>query len=227
VAGPLGAIVQKCTKTYVRRRFPNAVVLREKLYEALREKISFSSREEEEVVKLLQSKDQLTEQEWDRVFQQIDDNEEKGVSNHVLFSSLTVAQLTLLADEAPDLFASLGKDYAKYADEGTFNFDYCDVIATRAKVFYERGELDLKALIALAILELGTSHNRWFVERMFLQMAGAAISEELADRIATEVDVQGVKFARKIEHIERSISANRSELHPILLKKAEEDIDED
>lgn len=227
VPGALGEIVQKCTKTNVRRRFANVVTLRERLYEALREKITFSSREEEEVVKLLQSKEQLSEQEWDRVFQQIDDNDERKLSNHAIFSALTVAQLSYLTNEAPDLFASLGKDYARYAQEGTFNFEYCDVIATRAKVFYDQGELDLKALITLALLELGTSHNRWFVERMFLQMAGAAISEELAERIATEIDVQGIDFARQIEHVERSISASRNDLHPVLLKKIEDGVDED
>jgi hypothetical protein len=94
----------------------------------------------------------------------------------------------MLATEAPDLFASLGKDYAEYA-HGTFSFDYCDVIATRAEVFYTHGELDLKAIIALAMLKLGTSHNRWFVERKFVQMAGPSISDELAERIATEIDV--------------------------------------
>jgi len=99
VAGPLGPIIQQCTKTYVRRRFPNVVALREKLYEVLREAISFSSQEEEEIVKLLQEKDQLTEQEWDRVFQQIDENDEKGRPNHAIFSALTTAQLEQLATE--------------------------------------------------------------------------------------------------------------------------------
>ena len=151
VAGPVGPIVQKCTKTNVRRRFPDVVALREKLYEVLRETIAFSSPEEEELVALLQQKDALTEQEWDRVFQQIDENDEKGASKHPLFRALTTAHLEQLATESPDLFASLGKDYAKYAQRGGFDFDYCDVIATRAEVFYDHGELDLKALITLAL----------------------------------------------------------------------------
>jgi eukaryotic-like serine/threonine-protein kinase len=219
VAGPIGPIVQRCTKTNVRRRYPTVAALREQLYEVLSEKISFSSREEEEVVNLLHSKDQLTEQEWDRVFQQIDETEEKGGSHHALFRALTIVQLEGLAEEAPDLFASLGRDYAKYAYAGTFDFDYCDVVATRADVFYERGELDLKASIALAMLELGTSHNRWFVERKFMSMVGADISEALAERTGTEIDVQGINFARLIQHVEQSISASRNDLHPILLKK--------
>jgi eukaryotic-like serine/threonine-protein kinase len=220
VPGPLGPIVQKCTKLLSLRRYPNVAALREKLYEVLQERISFSSREEEEIVRLLQQKESLTEQEWDRVFQQIDENDEKGASNHALFSALTTSHLEQLASETPDLFASLGKDYAKYAQDGSFDFSYCDVIATRAEVFYKHGELDLKAVIALALLALGTSHNRWFVERKFVEMASTSITEELAERIATEIDVQKIKFDRMIDHLERSISLSRDALHPVLANKA-------
>ena len=227
VPGQVGPVVQKRTKSNVRRRFPNVVTLREKLYEALSVEITFASREEEELVTLLKSRDQLSDQEWDRVFQQIDDNEEKRASNHALFQALSVAQLRNLADEAPDLFASLGKDYARYAQLGGFNFTYCDVIAARAEIFYERGELDLKALIALALLQLGTSHNRWFVEHKFLQMAGTTISDDLAERIATEIDVQAIDFSAQIAQLELSIGVTRKELHPVLRQKAGEEADED
>jgi len=218
VPGPLGPIIQQCTKSNVRRRFEAVGRLREKLFEVLQQPVSFSSREEEELVQLLHQQDTLTEQEWDRVFQQIDENDDKDISNHVIFSALKIAHIRQLAHDAPDLFASLGKDYAKYAQNGTFNFDYCDVIATRAEEFYNFGELDLKAVIALAMLELGTSHNRWFVERKFLQMAGPSISEELAQRIETEVQVQQIDFGRKVDHLERSISASGNDLHPTLAK---------
>ena len=173
VPGELSSIVQRCTKQNVRRRYPNVAKLREELYEALsHETISFSSKEEEEIVKLLQSKDDLSAEERDRVFQQIDENDEKELSNHAIFRSLSLAQLERLASEAPDLFASLGKDYAKYACGQSFDFDYCDVIANKADVFYRQGELDLKALITLALLELGISHNRWFVRENFRTNGG-------------------------------------------------------
>jgi eukaryotic-like serine/threonine-protein kinase len=219
VPGPLGPIIQKCTKNNVRRRYLNVVTVREKLYEVLREEIAFSSQEEEELVQLLQGNDLLTEQEWDRVFQQIDDNEEKGASNHALFRALTITHIEHLAKEAPELFASLGKDYAKYAQGTSFDFDYCDVIAARAQIFYDHGELDLKAVTAIAMLELGTSHNRWFVERKFVQMAGTSISDELAERIATEIDVKKYNFSHAIAHLERSIGVSRGDIHPTLSKK--------
>lgn len=125
-----------------------------------------------------------------------------------------------LASEAPDLFASLGKDYAKYACGQSFDFDYCDVIANKADVFYQHGEFDVKALITLALLELGISHNRWFVERTFVRMAGQSISDDLAKRIVTEIDVQKLNFVHLIDRLERSIDAQRDNLHPILQQKA-------
>ena len=78
VPGDLASIVQRCTKQNVRRRYPNVAKLREELYEAFRvQTISFSSQEEEEIVALLQSKDDLSADEWDRVFQQIDENDKE------------------------------------------------------------------------------------------------------------------------------------------------------
>jgi hypothetical protein len=221
VPGTLGPIVQKCTKQNVRRRYPTVAALREELYAALDTAvISFSSREEAEVVSLLKGTSELTPEEWDRVFQQIDENDDKKRSNHPIFQALSLAHLRHLFDESPDLFASLGRDYAKYTMSGGFDFDYCDVIANRAEVFFEHGEMDVKALIALALLEMGVGHNRWFVERKFMKMAGPEISDALAARIAAEITVQKIDFPRLIERLERSISASRTQLHPVLRAKA-------
>lgn len=66
------------------------------------------------------------------------------------------------------------------------------------------------------MLELGTSHNRWLVEWQFLRMAGTDVSAPLANRIKIELGVQNVPFVRRVEHLEASIGAKRSRLHPIL-----------
>lgn len=217
VSGPVGPIIQKCTKQNVRRRYKDVAALREALYEVLStEAIVFTSQEEEDVVKLIQSKEILTDGEWDRVFQQIDENSDKARSNHVIFRALTVAQITQLATESPELLASLGNDYASYAEGESFDFDYCDVIAGKADIFFHYGELDLKARIALAVLELGTSHNRWFVERKFMTMAGPHISDDLANRMRVEIEAKNIKFEDLILHLEDSISESRDNLHPIL-----------
>lgn len=223
VPGDLGPIVQKCTKTNLHRRYRTVAALREDLYEVLsREVITFSSREEEGIVKLLQSGQKLSDQDWDKVFQQIDENDEAKRSNHAIFHALTLDHLNALQQSALELFAALGEDYAQYAQDGSFDFDYCDVIADKAQVFYDLGELDLKARIAVAMLVLGTGHNRWFVERRFLSMAGHGIPPALAERICVEFEVQELDFPWLIKRLENSISANRTSLHSILQEALED-----
>lgn len=217
--GPIGPVVEKCTKRNIRRRYQLVAELREALFAVLDPSvITFSSREEEEIVNLLQSKENLNDGEWDRVFDCFDDNAANGRPNNSIFRALTIAHLQNLAQTAPELFASLGSDFARFIESQNFDFDYCDVLANKAQVFYELGELDIKAQVVLAMLVLGVSHNRWYVEGKFLDFAGHSIPEELASRIVSEAEAAGVDLVRQIERLEGSITRDRTELHPVLQK---------
>ena len=123
------------------------------------------------------------------------------------------------------MFESLGKDYAEYAISKDFGFEYCDVIGSRAQAFYQRASIGLQAQLALAMLQLGTSHNRWYVERLFMQMASPSISNELAERIIVELNVQEIDFEAKVSHVEISIGVNRIGLHPILLDRLQGNVE--
>lgn len=118
----------------------------------------------------------------------------------------------------PELFHALGNDYASFAESYGFDFDFCDVIASIAQIFYDNGEIDLKANITLAMLELGATHNRWFVERKFIRMAGPEISDELADRIAIEVEIRALPFAQRFDHVKDSIGVSDSSINSKLAK---------
>ena len=153
--GPLHDVISKCTKTNLRRRYSSVTALREDLYELLTtEEITFVSVQEEAIVGLLRRSTPLTDDEWDRVFQQIDENLDRGVPCHAIFRALSADHLNILATTEPGLFASLGSDYAAYAMSMPFDFDYCDVMADKAQIFYDHGELDLKAKMAIALLRL-------------------------------------------------------------------------
>jgi dsDNA-specific endonuclease/ATPase MutS2 len=112
-------------------------------------------------------------------------------------------------------------EYASFAETYSFDFDFCDVVATISQIFYDEGEIDLQANTALAMLELGTSHNRWFVERKFVSMVSPSITDELAERIVTEVDVREIPFARKLAHVMTSISVNDESFHSMIAKLGE------
>lgn len=217
VPGELGAIVSKCTKRLARRRYANIGVLREELYNVLNTKeIVFNSSDEEQAVKLLQDNTTLTEEQWDIVFLQLEENIEKSVSCSNIFSAVAEHHINELHQEAPELFAALGEYFADFVMNSSFNFDYCDIVASRAQVFYDLGSIQLQAKIALALLVMGTSHNRWYVERKFVSMAGLTISDKLANRMKIELEVQEIEFVRNMGHLMRSISVTKSVLHPIL-----------
>jgi serine/threonine protein kinase len=217
VAGALKPIVEKCTKTQPRRRYASIASLREELFDVLDNTvIQFFSEEEEDVIEILNASDQLTDDQWDRAFNLIDDNADKGVSNRNIMRALSLGHIDSIFASSPDMFHGLGEIYADYAVSGAFDFDYCDVISDKAQVFFDLGDLSLQAKIALAMLELGTSHNRWRLEWQFMRMAGSECEPALAMRIRMDVIAKSFPFRAKMEHVERSIGETPDKLHPAL-----------
>lgn len=216
--GPIGKIIEKCTERVAFRRYSNVSVLRDELYQALTAApVSFNSSGEETIVELLRTGRELSNDEWDSVFVQIERNSAKNQSNINILRALSIDHVNYLKTEAPELFAAMGSFFAEHMANESFDFDYCDVLASKAQSFYDGGGLALQADIALALLELGTSHNRWYVERKAASMLGRDIPRALAERILMEINVQQVSFKSKIAHMERSIGFNKATLHPLLL----------
>lgn len=217
VHGPLEDIISKCTKRLPQRRYQSVSLLRADLYDVLNaQEIDFTSSEEEAIVSMLQEKDKLSDDEWDRVFLLIEENNANSASSGNLFRAISIDHIFGLHDQDIGLFSALGREFCEYVYEGTFTFDYCDVLASKVQLFYDLGEIDLKALAALSLLEMGATHNRWYVEHKFMKMASSDISDALANRIKLEADVLEMNFARRVQHVEYSIGVSRKSLHLIL-----------
>lgn len=218
--GPIGDIIEKCTKKNPVRRYKSITELRDELYQVLDStEIEFSSTGEQELAEMLKEKTTLNDDQWDDVFIFIEEQEGHLENCRYLFRAVSATHITQLNTESPELFSAIGSYFSKFITLCSFDFDYCDILASKAEKFYEGGELGLKAVIALAVLELGTSHNRWYVEKKFLRFAGPEISDNLADRIISEIEVDDIDFEEKIRHLERSISASRNDdLHPIIVE---------
>ena len=121
----------------------------------------------------------LSDQEWDQVFLALEDADPKGKPLAAILLAFTKTHLHQLQNEAPDLLAAFSSYYLDYVDkgEGSFDFDYCDVIADKLNWLFELGERSTKAKVILSLLVLGASHNRWKVEHMFMRLAGANLEE--------------------------------------------------
>ncbi len=223
VTGAIGPIVEKCTKSVARRRYRSVASLRDDLFNVLtNEIIEFFSEEEEEIIEILKSADDLSDTQWDRIFNFIDENADQGISNNNIMRSISHEHLISLYQAAPDMFHGLGEIYSQFAMSSEFAFEYCDIISDKAQIFYDYGELELKAQITVAMLELGTRHNRWRVEGQFMEMAGPNVDNALAELIVIEMQVQRIDFLHRMEMIETSINVDRKELHPLLLVYLEE-----
>ena len=217
LSGEIGKIISKCTKRLPIKRYLSVAELREDLYAVLNtDELKFNSSNEEEVVNLLTSKTILNDKGWDKFFIFIDDCMNTKISCANAYKSITAEHIKSLQN-SPELFNALGYNFCQYIKGGTFNFDYCDILAIKAELFYEGDDLGLKADVAIALLELGISHNRWYVERKYMTMVNKNISDILANRIKLELEIQEVNFKDKMSDIECSISVSKDTLHPILL----------
>ena len=140
----------------------------------------------------------------------------------VLLRKLSIDRIKESKAENPDDTRRIGIVFAEWVSGNSFDFDYCDVLANRLGEFMTDAPYDLQAECLLALLKLGTSHNRWYVEREFVNAAGPQMEEGLAKRLAVEFRAAGKAICDQIDHLELSISASRENLHPILVKALEE-----
>lgn len=213
--GPIGQIVEKCTRKLPNRRYKSVGDLREELYVALASNtLTFASNEEQRVLSLLDAGPELSDAAWDEVFLFIDANDGDWQKNGNVFRSLLRDHLRSLAEKSPELFRAIGVEFCEYAGNGTFSFEFCDVIGGKAEVLYKLGDTDVKARAAVAMLRLGSSHNRWYIQRLFVRMSDKDIDDDLAERIAIEIEVMEIPFAARFAQTAEAINADKSELHP-------------
>jgi eukaryotic-like serine/threonine-protein kinase len=216
--GDIGPVIEKCTKRNAFRRYKNVEQLRDALFNALDTyQFVYQSDAEQKVVEFLSNEAALpTSEQWDAIFDFLDSTTDDGEPTKNIFRTLRRDHIEQLSIEDPDLMAALGKMYADHCRLRIFGFDYCDVLASKAELFYELGETGLKADIAIAMLILGLEHNRWFVERKFLQMVGPSAADAMIQRVIVEMSVLKINFKHEFGRMQRSISVERDALHPLL-----------
>lgn len=217
--GLVGSVAAKCTKTLPARRYATVSEVRSALYDALQTGVpQFNSVRDEQIFELLNSEDKLTDKQWDNVFLLLDDTDPNSQTYALLLRAFTKNHLLDLRSDSPDLLYAFAGTYIDYVNEGRghFDFDYCDVIADKLTWLFEIGDISIRAQALLAMLGLGTSHNRWFVERRFMNLAGPSLDTPTAERVIMEVEVRGLNLIPDIQHLESSINISRSQLSPFL-----------
>ena len=216
-ATPFGAILSGCTRLNPAQRFKSArAVLDAVLSVDLSGHVPTTVRVVDLVAILDGDPAQISASRW----RELADCLHGNLSPHdarALFMALKQDCLTVLCGNFPQEAKDIGVAFARWVGESGFNFDYCDGLANRLEVFFScSSDYELQAACLMALLAMGTSHNRWYVERKFMRLAGHDMDAGLAARLAIEFRILDRPICHQVSHFERSIGVNRSVLHPAL-----------
>ncbi|MCP3403171.1 serine/threonine-protein kinase [Bradyrhizobium sp. CCGB20] len=212
--GDFGAILRNCTRADADRRFKSVRAVLDAINSASADALPTSiATKTPGFGDQLSLGEPLDEQAAKALVQFVEDNE--GDAPQIL-DRLSLAQVQDLCSKWAGLGDRLGQIYSKWVMKNSFVFERCDSLANVLEAFFSLCSMETKADALMAMLEMGTSHNRWYVERKFLQLCGSKMDETTARRLSIEFRASGDDICRLIAHLERSVGASRTELHPFL-----------
>jgi hypothetical protein len=167
-------------------------------------------------VDLLNGAEPLESENWGRIADYLEDAEINEDVVAVL-GQLTITRIDELVTSYPEYARRISGTFARWIRDTNFSFASCDGLANRTEQFIRHQSLEVKADCLLAILMMGTNHNRWYVEHKYAALTGPEMDENVAKRLAVEFRVAQREVCRAIKHLEYSISFDRSRFHPILV----------
>lgn len=215
--GEFGALLLNCTRREPKRRFKNVGAIRDILLSMDVSSVDIQDARAENIIQYLESAEDLSASQCKALIEFLDDKAGSNDAKAVL-QKLHQDKIEGICANFPDEARKLGIIYARWIHGNSFDFGLCDALANRLQVFVERCPFDVKAECLLAMLELGTSHNRWYVERKFVALCGPSMDPALARRLSVEFRALDTDICRTMGHLEWSIGTSRDALHPILAR---------
>ncbi len=219
--GEFGALLLNCTRSKPERRFKSVSAVRDVLVSIDPDAGAIENDEAVSFAELLDSGETLAKGQVKKIANFVEDNSE-NVDGVAILRKISIDHIVQFQKTDASTCKRIGLVYAEWASEGTFDFDFCDVLANRLSAFMSDASIELTAECLMAMLHLGTGHNRWYVERMFFDNCKEGIEEGLAKRLAVEFRAKGESICKRIEHLELSISADRNLFHPLIVKALKE-----
>lgn len=215
--GEFAAILSGCTKDDPSKRFQSAKAVLDAILTVEFEPKGTVSAASEDYLSMLTAAEPPEPYVWERLAEFMEDAATKA-DVEAIFGKLTADRISTLCGANEMAAKRIGILFCDWVSETSFNFELCDAIANRVESFYGIGDLELKVECLMALLAMGTSHNRWYVERQFARLCSANMDDSLAKRLVVRFHIAGKKdVCSRIGHLERSISFSREYLHPRLV----------
>ena len=219
--GEVGNVIEKCTEEVPIRRFQNIQDLRAALYNALQtNSASPHSATDQKILELLQN-DSLSVDDLDHIFLTIDQRTDEKSFNQAILIAFPNGLIHSLGRDHPELLVLLLEHYFTFVreTEGRLDFNFCDILLDKMAHVYDAADDEGRAKLLLAMLTLGTSHNRFYVEKRFASLAGINADSRLVARMLIEAEVENVDVGHHLRHVMRSIGTSPSDFHPLLQEK--------
>lgn len=212
-----GAVLSGCTKDDPAKRFPSAKAVLDAILSVEFEAIGDVSAASEDYLQMLAASEPPDSKVWAGLAEYLEGTA-ADADVAAICGKMTADRIATLYKADADAAKRIGLVFSDWVAETPFNFELCDAIANRVESFYENGDLELKVECLMALLTMGTSHNRWFVERKFTRLCGHEMDDNLAKRLVIKFHIVGKKkLCRNISHLEDSIGFDRNDLHPRLV----------
>lgn len=216
-SGPYSAILLGCTRKDPKARFKSARAVLDAVLSVDAAAASSVAQESVDFMSALDAEDALPVEFWQKLADYLEYEADDPNKREILIK-LGLNRIADAISFAPSEANRIALIFANWVFSSGFSFEFCDPLANRLEAFINSCDFEAKAACLIAMLELGTSHNRWYVERKFVNLCGLQMDSNLADRLGIEFRILGKPVCHMISHLERSISASRADLHPSLVR---------
>lgn len=181
----LAAVVQRCTKTNPDERFQSVRDLRSAFVLVAISRVKPSAGDElKQLVGQLAAQHFTTEEQATNLANLVAQCQEEPDLLHEAAVALPQIAFTTLERTSPEIAKVLATQFSQVAISQSWPFDYTDAIgATCVRIFGATSDPEIKALMVATALNVGSSHNRYYV----MDVAAGLISQVQEDAVALAV----------------------------------------
>jgi len=225
VTGPYGPILEKCTESEPRKRFPTISALRSALFDLWRtSQFEAPTPGDADLLEAVLTNPSSVDA-WRRLIAHVEVL--PPADRSTILRSINADVLVQLNSADDVLFGRLMSLICEWAAGTAFDWAYCDVVGDRLLEAYRVSPVRVRCQIVLAALELAVSHNRWHVMNQAGAMLGQAADNGLVDRMLIELDLDP-SIKSKLLRIEEVVNWKRDRWHAKIADclKPEEDTSE-
>lgn len=226
--GGMGIIIEKCTDPNPSKR-PSVNILRTLVLDTFLEEGGHCKLEDAHASKWLEKIEDIdnwndeTYEEFARFFANLDVNERtEGHEYEWIYSistpfmtRISITAMQKIVERKDGIASAIVEKYCEWARSTQFLFNFSDNICSRLTTIFDYGTPTDKACAFAALVELGESHNRWYIMRCMIRRCKKDnINPEVAKRLAIELKTEEIEyqFRRCVEEIRADPESLVSEL---------------